>query len=172
MKKVIIALFCLTLSVTAANAQNKSAASPTPATPAAAPSPAPVPAAAAPDPDAGKFKFKEEIHNFGEVPEGPFAEYDFEFKNVGKKPIQINEAHGSCGCTVPTYPHDPILPGASGKIHVQYNTDHRPGMIDKSITINSNAVQAPMMLYIKGNVKAKPVEATPPPAPAPAPANK
>ena len=139
-------------------------ASPKPATPAVAPAPAAKPA---PDPDAGSFKFKEETHDYGEVPEGPLAETDFEFKNVGKKPINITEAHGSCGCTVPSWPHEPIAPGKKGVIHVAYTTQGRQGMIMKDVTINSDAQQSPMVLHIRGTVKPKPVPAA---SPAPAPA--
>ena len=168
MKKVLIALFCLTVSSGVLFAQ--SPATPvgqtahTQATNAAHATPPPAPVAPSVDPNAGKFKFKEEIHTFHDVPEGPLAEYDFEFTNVGKSPISITDCHGSCGCTVPTWPHDPILPGASSKIHVTYNTNGRSGMIDKSVTINSDAQQKPMMLYIKGNVVPKPKD--------PVPANK
>jgi len=152
MKKVFFALLCLAISSGALFAQS-------PATPSGHATVAP--AAPTVDPNAGKFKFKEEIHTFHDVPEGPLAEYDFEFTNIGKSPINITDAHGSCGCTVPTWPHDPVLPGATAKIHVTYNTNGRAGMIDKSVTINSNAQQKPMMLYIKGNVVPKPKEAAP-----------
>jgi hypothetical protein len=171
MKKVFITLLCLSISAAAANAQDKKQAP--------APAPTPAPAAApqppAPDPDAGEFKFKDadNTHDYGEVPEGPLAEYDFHFKNVGKKPIVINEAHGSCGCTVPQWPHEPILPGEKGIIHVSYTTNGRPGPIMKDVTINSNAKQQPMVLHIRGTVKPKPKDPTPPataPAQVPPPA--
>ena len=126
MKKVFLTFLCVSAGIVAANAQNanqppKSASGAVPPPQAAAPAPQ----APAPDPDAGEFKFKEETHDYGEVPEGPLAEYDFEFKNVGKKPINITECHGSCGCTVPSWPHDPILPGKKGVIHVAYTTQGR-----------------------------------------------
>lgn len=104
-------------------------------------------------PNAGVFKFDEENHNFGEVPEGPTAEYDFNFVNTGKEPIVISEAHGSCGCTVPTYSKEPVYPGKKGTIHVVYTTERRPGMINKEIIINSNAKQQPMTLRISGTVR-------------------
>ena len=157
MKKVFITLFCLSLSAAVSvNAQDKK--TPPPPPPAA-------PAAPQPDPKAGKFKFEEETNDFGTVPEGPLAECDFEFKNVGKEPIVIKEAHGSCGCTVPTWPHDPILPKHKAKIHVTYNTTGRVGQINKDVTITSNAQQSPMRLHITGTVKPK--EAAPAPAPTP-----
>jgi hypothetical protein len=156
MKKVFITLCCLSLSVIAVNAQDKKG------------TPAPA-AATANDPDAGIFKFKDKdnTHDYGEVPEGPTAEYDFEFKNTGKKPIIITEAHGSCGCTVPKWPREPILPGKKGTIHVTYNTDHRPGPISKEVTITSDAMEKSTVLHIRGTVKPKPAEAAPA-APAPA----
>ena len=121
------------------------------------------------DPKAGKFQFKEEMHDFKTVPEGPLAECDFEFKNVGKKPIIIAEAHGSCGCTVPSWPKDPILPKHKGVIHVTYNTTGRVGMINKDVIITSNAQQSTMKLHLTGIVKAKPVESKPVLDPGPPP---
>jgi len=169
MKKVLISLLCLAISATAVNAQDNKMAPQDPANGAVAPHHPPVPppqaAPAQVDPKAGKFKFEEETHDFGEVPEGPLAETDFEFKNTGKSPIIITEAHGSCGCTVPTWPHDPILPKHKGIIHVTYNTNGRVGMINKDVYITSNAQQSPMKLHITGTVKPKPVEAKPTPPP-------
>ena len=190
MKKVFLTLFCLSISAAAVFAQNKTAAGSAPAptpgsTNASTAAPAPQQVAATPpqapttppvDPNAGKFKFDEETHDFGTVPEGPLAEYDFKFKNVGKSPIVITDAHGSCGCTVPTWPHDPILPKKTAIIHVAYTTNGRQGMINKDVIINSNAQQNPMRLHITGNVTPKPADATPaqtttPPPPPPAPAH-
>lgn len=146
MKKVITMLLCFTISGVAANAQDKKQSITT------------LPATQAVDPDAGRFTFLEETHDYGEVPEGPFAECDFVFKNTGKKPITINEAHGSCGCTVPEWPHESIMPGQNGTIHVKYTTTGRQGPINKDITVNSNAQQSPMVLHIKGTVKPRPAE--------------
>lgn len=178
MKKVFLTFLCFSIGIAAVIAQDKKASNAaTATTPAGAPTapvanPAPAPQAApAPNPNAGEFKFKEETHDFGEVPEGPLAETDFEFKNIGKSPINITEAHGSCGCTVPSWPHEPILPGKKAVIHVTYNTQGRPGMIMKDVTINSDAKQQPMVLHIRGTVKPKPVDpSTQPATPAPTPA--
>ncbi|MCD6013651.1 MAG: hypothetical protein K0Q79_3513 [Flavipsychrobacter sp.] len=178
MKKVFLTLYCLAITgIVTVNAQAPANQQPNAPVPAGgAPMAAPAPAAApTPDPDAGVFKFKEETHDYGEVLEGPLAECEFTFKNTGKKPIVITEAHGSCGCTVPKWPTEPILPGKTGTIRVSYNTQGRQGPIMKDITINSNAKQQPMVLHIRGNVKPKPVDpnapvAAPAPAPQPVPA--
>ena len=105
--------------------------------------------------DAGVIVFSELVHDYGEVTEGPKAEYDFVFKNKGKQPIIINKAYGSCGCTTATWDHEPILPGKKGKIHVIYNTLQRPGPISKQVTVMSNASEPVIVLQIKGNVKSK-----------------
>ncbi len=176
MKKVFFSLLCLTIGTTYVIAQENHAPVATPKANAAQPAmpavqpPPPAPAEKKVDPDAGIFKFKEETHDYGEVPEGPLAETDFEFKNVGKKPINITEAHGSCGCTVPQWPHEPIMPGKKGVIHVAYTTQGRQGMIMKDVSINSDAQQSPMTLHIRGTVKPKPVDPNAaPPVPAQAP---
>ena len=76
----------------------------------------------------------------------------FEFKNTGNEPLIISNAKGSCGCTVPEWPKEPIAPGAKGAIRVKYDTK-RPGPINKSVTITSNAINSPdMIIRIKGEV--------------------
>lgn len=123
---------------------------------AATPQPAAVPAQQA-TPDAANMnpdlsmKFNEEDHNFGNVPEGPSASFDFELKNIGKVPIIISNAHGSCGCTVPTWPKEPILPGKTSKITVTYSTQGRPGQINKTVTVTTNV--GTKVLKISGNVE-------------------
>ena len=178
MKGIYIALTCILLGAAPAIAQDKKTPPPPPPTPAPAQKPPPPPA---PDPNLGEFKFVDsaDTHNFGEVPEGPLAEWDFYFTNVGKKPIIITEAHGSCGCTVPTWPKDTIQPakkrffgllkpkGKKYKIHVTYNTNGRQGPIMKEVIITSNAKQQPMTLHIRGYVKPK--AAVPDPKAAPQP---
>ena len=78
----------------------------------------------------------------------------FEFKNTGKAPLVISGAASSCGCTVPSYPKDPIAPGATGKIEVKYDTQ-RVGAIAKTILVTSNATDTPSIaLRIKGKVEA------------------
>lgn len=108
------------------------------------------------------FKFeKGDVHDFGKVPEGPKAVYAFKFKNVGNAPLLIQNASASCGCTVPTWPKEPILPGKTGSITVEYNTQGKVGPIDKTVWVQSNAVLPEEMkaggryeLKIKGTVEA------------------
>ncbi|HRO42934.1 MAG TPA: DUF1573 domain-containing protein [Flavipsychrobacter sp.] len=111
------------------------------------------------NPNGPKFKFKGgDVHDFGEVAEGPNADYTFEFTNTGKEPLIIQNANASCGCTTPEWPKEPILPGKTGKIKVSFATAGRGGQpFDKTVFLTSNAVhdRERYELRIKGIVKAK-----------------
>lgn len=148
MKKTIVLLSSLALISLSSVAQDKKTAVATPTAPVAAqPAQAATPAQ---NPDLS-IKFNEEEHNFGNVPEGPSASYEFEFKNIGKVPIIFSDVHGSCGCTVPTWPKEPILPGKKNKITVTYSTQGRVGQINKTVTVTSNV--GTKILKISGNVE-------------------
>ncbi|MBK6446884.1 MAG: DUF1573 domain-containing protein [Bacteroidetes bacterium] len=144
MKKAILAV-SMFLFVVAANAQQDSKM----ATPAASPAPAVQDNKNAPD-----FKFDVEEFNFGTIKQGEKVSYDFNFANVGKEPLIITEAHGSCGCTVPQWPKEPIAKSAKGMIHVEFNSTGKMGMQDKTVTITSNAKGGAKVLHLKGNVEA------------------
>ncbi len=99
-----------------------------------------------------KIEFTKETHDYGTIKYGSDGTCTFEFKNTGNAPLIISNAKGSCGCTVPEWPKEPIAPGAKGVIKVKYDTK-RPGAINKSVTITSNAVNDPTkVIRIKGNV--------------------
>ena len=107
------------------------------------------------------IEFSKEVHDYGTIENGADGTCTFEFKNTGNAPLIISNAKGSCGCTVPSWPKEPIAPGASSKISVKYDTK-RPGAINKSVTITSNAVDSPTkVIRIKGNVKPKPESGAP-----------
>jgi hypothetical protein len=104
------------------------------------------------------IKFEEETHDFGDLLQGGDASYVFKFTNEGTSDLIISGAKGSCGCTVPKWSSEPVAPGAEGEIKVVYDSN-RVGGISKSVTVNSNATNAPVMtIYIKGNINAKPAE--------------
>lgn len=108
-----------------------------------------------------KIEFEKEVHDYGTIENGANGECTFEFKNTGNAPLIISNAKGSCGCTVPQWPKEPIAPGATAQIKVKYDTK-RAGAINKSVTITSNAVNEPTkVIRIKGNVKAKPTSGAP-----------
>jgi hypothetical protein len=72
------------------------------------------------------------------VNEGEKLTADFVFTNTGNKPLFLFDVHPSCGCTVPDYTHEPVAPGASSTIRVQFNTDWHPGSQRKMILVRSN----------------------------------
>jgi Protein of unknown function (DUF1573) len=79
------------------------------------------------------------VYKFGSIKEGDKVTHSFTFKNTGKNPLIITEAHASCGCTVPEKPEKPIAPGETGVIKVVFNSSGKSGHQEKSITVNSNA---------------------------------
>lgn len=108
-----------------------------------------------------KIDFKKETHDYGNVKYGADGSCTFEFTNTGNAPLIISNAKGSCGCTVPSWPKEPIAPGAKSQITVKYDTK-RPGAINKSVTITSNAINEPTkVIRIKGNVMPAPENGTP-----------
>ncbi|CCG53679.1 Protein of unknown function precursor [Flavobacterium indicum GPTSA100-9 = DSM 17447] len=104
-----------------------------------------------------KIEFKEETINYGTVVKGEDSgKRIFEFTNTGNEPLVIKDAKSSCGCTVPSFPKEPIAPGATSTIEVQYNMN--PGPISKTITVTTNAINKEsgmIALRIKGLVIVK-----------------
>ena len=99
-----------------------------------------------------------EVHDYGTMEQGGNGECVFTVTNTGNEPLLIQMCKGSCGCTVPSCPVEPIAPGATSTIKVKYDTN-RVGPINKTVTITSNAVNEPSkMIRIKGNIVAKPTE--------------
>lgn len=104
--------------------------------------------------DKGEMKFEHTRHNFGVFAQDTaIVTHEFIFTNVGKSPLIIHQASASCGCTVPEYTLEPIMPGEKGKITVTYNgKGRRPGVFRKSVTIHNNGRQTPIRIYIEGEM--------------------
>ncbi len=98
-----------------------------------------------------KITFKQTEIDYGTINKNSDGTRTFEFTNTGDAPLIINRVKSSCGCTVPSKPTKPIMPGQSDKIVVKYNT-RRPGPFRKTITVYSNAVNNVVILKIKGKV--------------------
>ena len=81
--------------------------------------------------------------------------HDFRIKNASNKNLIIARAFGSCGCTVPEYPKDPIQPGDTATIKVTFNSAGKQGEQTKTVTLVCNTVVRNEMLYLKGFVKTK-----------------
>lgn len=98
------------------------------------------------------FEFPEEEYDFGTINEGEEVETIFKFKNVGEAPLIISSAKASCGCTVPKWPKEPVGVGEEGEILVRFNSQGKPGVQNKTITITANTYPSTSRLKIKANV--------------------
>ena len=117
--------------------------------------------AVAPKLEGAGIVFENETIDYGTIEHNSNGERKFVFTNNGNKPLIISNAQGSCGCTVPTTPKEPIAPGAKGEIGVKYATD-RVGAFTKTVTVSSNAEGQPTkVLTIKGTVLPDPTPAVP-----------
>lgn len=117
------------------------------------------------NPNAADMTFESEVIDYGKIEHNANGLREFKFKNTGKEPLIISNAVGSCGCTTPEWPKEPIKPGQSGIIKVKYDTN-RPGQFEKTVTITSNAKTPTKTLKIKGNVLPAATAAPATPAPA------
>ncbi len=97
------------------------------------------------------MEFETEVIDYGTIEQGSNGEREFKFTNKGKSPLIISEAKKSCGCTIPSFPKEPIKPSESSVIKVMYDTK-RLGPINKSVTLISNAERENIVLRIKGEV--------------------
>jgi len=110
--------------------------------------------------DGPVIKIDKDLHDYGTIEYEGNGVCVFKITNTGNAPLIISLCKGSCGCTIPSCPEQPIAPGATADITVKFDTK-RTGSFHKSVTITSNAVNAPTKIVkIKGNVKAKPVTST------------
>jgi hypothetical protein len=101
---------------------------------------------------APRIVFEQLIHDFGTIAHRSDGTCHFRFTNRGDAPLVITGVTASCGCTVPTYTREPVLPGQSGQIKVEYNTRLR-GTFNKTIAVNTNDPNNPSItLTVKGTV--------------------
>lgn len=108
-----------------------------------------------------EIEFEKVVHDYGDVPYNGNGECEFRFTNTGTEPLLVQKPKSSCGCTIPSWPKEPILPGESDVIKVTYRTN-RAGNINKTVTVTSNAVKnSTVVLRIKGRVLDQPTEALP-----------
>lgn len=85
--------------------------------------------------------FESETYDFGNLPSGAKVDHYFAFTNTGKSPLVIKDAKGSCGCTVPVFPKEPIAPGATDSIKITYDAGSQKGKQQKTVTLTTNTVK-------------------------------
>ncbi|HTN35747.1 MAG TPA: DUF1573 domain-containing protein [Arachidicoccus sp.] len=131
MKKIVFVAFLLLMGTSLVMAQDKPKASPVP-----------------------EASFNELEHHFGNIPQAKPATTLFTFVNKAKTPLIIETAVASCGCTTPTYPKAPVLPGKKATIEVTYNAE-AVGAFKKMVTVKFAGHQKPVLLVIDGTVQSK-----------------
>lgn len=105
------------------------------------------------------MSFDKSVHDFGTIKEGETVQTKFTFTNTGQADLIIVDARGSCGCTVPNYPKNtPIAPGGTGEILVSFDSNNKPNMQQKTVTISANTASGRETLRIKAMVTPDPVK--------------
>ena len=97
------------------------------------------------------ISFEKLTHDFGSVKQGTPVTFEFVFTNTGKQPLLLSEPRSSCGCTVPTYPKEPIMPGQKKSVKITFDAE-KEGEFSKQVNILSNAENSPVVLVVKGKV--------------------
>jgi hypothetical protein len=101
------------------------------------------------------IKYDAAEYDFGVTDEGTVIKHIYKFTNTGDQPLVISNAKGSCGCTVPTWPKQPVPPGGNGEIVVEFNTKGKPGRQSKQVTVTANTNPTDTHLEIHGEVRGK-----------------
>lgn len=96
--------------------------------------------------------FEKTIYDFGEVEEGTIVTQVYTFTNTGKLPLILTDVRGSCGCTVPQWPHAPVQPGETASLTVEFNSKHKSGKRNQRVTITANTAPPQTFVYLTGEV--------------------
>ncbi len=102
--------------------------------------------------DLPDFEFEEEVFDFGTISQGEKVKHMFRFKNIGKSNLIISNATGSCGCTVPIWPREPIAPGDEAEIEVVFDSNGKSGRQHKTVTLVANTMPNTKVIAIKGEI--------------------
>jgi len=101
---------------------------------------------------AATLVLEEKAFDFGTLEEGEKVEHVFKFTNTSTNPLIISNARGSCGCTVPEWPKEPIAPGEDGEIKVKFDSKGKKGKQSKTVTLTANTIPGNTILTINSDV--------------------
>lgn len=111
------------------------------------------PAQPTPEGPSAIMEFEEYSYDFGIVESGTIVSQVFTFTNTGDEPLILIEARGSCGCTVPQWPRETIMPGETASLTVEFNSKNKAGKRNQKVTITANTNPPQTFLYLTGEVK-------------------
>ena len=107
---------------------------------------------AAPNPNAPVLTFAEQAFDFGDIAADSKVRHTFRFTNTGKSALLIADATASCGCTTPNWTKEPVAPGGTGKMEVQFDSRGKHGLTSKTVSVRANTQPSITTITIKGNV--------------------
>ena len=99
------------------------------------------------------MEFEESTFDFGTIVSGEKVSFFAEFKNTGDSPLVIKSAKGSCGCTIPQWPKEPIMPGETSQMLIEFNSKNKQGLTTKRVTITANTEPAQTFLTVTGTIE-------------------
>ena len=121
------------------------------------------PTSSAPDDKNGPvITFAVESYSFDSIKQGDVVVREFKFTNTGKSPLIISEVIVGCGCTVTEFSKEPIAPGKTGTVKVEFHSANKMGPQDKTATVKSNSTGGDVILHLKGTVLVAPPTSAPP----------
>ena len=103
-------------------------------------------------PPIATMEFEQTVYDFGVVESGEVVSQVYTFTNSGDEPLILMDAKGSCGCTIPEWPREPIMPGETASLVVEFNSKNKRGMRNQKVTITANTEPPQTFLYLKGEV--------------------
>ena len=98
------------------------------------------------------IEFKKTTHDFGKIAQGKPVAHEFTFTNTGDEPLVLIKVKASCGCTTPSYPREPIAPGAEAQVVVEFNSKGKKGKRNQKVTITANTNPPQTFIYLTGEV--------------------
>lgn len=98
------------------------------------------------------ISFNETTFDFGTVNEGELVSHTYAFTNTGNETLVLSDAKGSCGCTVPKWPREPIAPGQTAEITVEFNSKNKKGKRNQKVTLTANTNPPQTFIYLTGEV--------------------
>lgn len=102
--------------------------------------------------DGAEFSFLDRSYKFPDVTAGVLLEHDYSFTNTGDEPLIISDYKVACSCTKITFPEEPVLPGATGSVHLTFDTEGKFGFQSRKVQISSNASKKPTVISFKVTV--------------------
>jgi hypothetical protein len=102
-----------------------------------------------------EITFKENSKDFGDITQGQQVAHTFVLTNTGKQPLIISNVAATCGCTVPSWPKEPVAPGKSAEIKVSFNSTGKVGKQNSVVRIYSNASEPIEKVSLISNVLTK-----------------